>query len=129
MAHRGANYGNRQVAEMTPREIQSAMKRLFYGDLLDADPWQHIFNSDGELDVLKCHTVLFAYIDTPDVLLYGGTSASAVHCLLSDAPRHIEQILREGRSVRAATPDFKGRAIFNTIGVATGRRQVGQPLP
>jgi hypothetical protein len=108
---------------MTPREIQSAMKRLFYGDLPDADPWQHIFNDDGRMDKQKCIAVLNAYIDTPDVLLYGGTSETAFHCTIEEAPIQIENMLQERTGVRAATPDFKGRALFTAIGVATGRRR------
>ena len=102
------------------------MNRLFYGDLLDADPWQHIFNNDGIMDHLKCLMVLNSYIDTPDVLLYGGTSASAIHCSLTEAPKYIQAVLHEGKGVRAVTPDFMGRALFNPIGVATGRRR-GKP--
>ena len=99
------------------------MKKLFYGDLPGADPWKHIFNDDGTMDHQKCLIVLNTYIDTPDVLLYGGTSASAIHCPLDQAPRHIETMLYEGKGVRAVTPDFKGRALFNAIGVATGHRR------
>jgi hypothetical protein len=110
---------------VTPREIQSAMKRLFYGDLPDADPWRHIFDDQGNLDDQKCYAVLATYIPTPDVLLYGGNRSCAIHCALKEAPRHIDRMLQEGKGVRAATPDFTGRALFNPIGVATGRQRNG----
>lgn len=99
------------------------MKRLFYGDLPGADPWKHIFDDDGTMDHQKCLFVLRTYIDPPDVLLYGGSSTSAFHCPLEGAPKYIETMLHEGRGVRAVTPDFKGRALFNPIGVATGCRR------
>jgi hypothetical protein len=106
---------------MTPREIRSAMKRLFYGDLPEADPWQHVFNDQGILDETKCRALLATYIDTPDVLLYGGTEDTSLHCSLAEAPKRLRAMLSEGRTIRVVTPDFQGRAVFNAIGVATGR--------
>ncbi len=106
---------------MTPREIRSAMKRLFYSDLPEADPWQHVFNDQGVLDEAKCGTLLATYIHTPDVLLYGGTEDTSFHCSVAEAPKRLRAMLSEGRTIRVVTPDFKGRAIFNAIGVATGQ--------
>ena len=106
---------------MTPREIHTAMKRLFYGDLLDADPWCHIFDDAGQLDERKCIAFLNRYFDSTEVILYGGSATSAVQCLLTDAPGQIARMLQEGRGVRVCTLDFQARAIVNPIGVAKGR--------
>ncbi len=97
------------------------MKRLFYGDLLEADPWQHVFNDQGVLDDAKCETLLATYIHTPDVLLYGGTENTSLHCSVAEAPALLRAMLREGKTIRVVSPDFRGRAIFNAIGVAKGR--------
>jgi hypothetical protein len=112
---------------MTPREIQAAMKRLFYGDLLDADPWCHIFDDAGQLDERKCLAFLNRYFDSTEVILYGGTVTSAVHCVLAEAPGQIARMLQEGKGVRVCTVDFQARAIVNPIGVAKGRSRSESP--
>lgn len=109
--------GSTEDDSVTPREIHTFIRRLFYAEPPGNDAWVHLM-PDGHLDHEQPQSCLSG-IATEKVVVHGG-SASRCLCLpMHDAPVRIEEFMAEG-TVRIASKDFKGQALVNQIGVGCG---------
>ena len=104
---------------MDKREIQTLMRRLFYGDIDQSDGWQHLIR-DGELSQELFEVLLNHYVSSESVLVYQN-SQQAVHCLKAEAFVHVAEFLKSG-PVRIADPRFQSKILINPIGVGVGSR-------
>ncbi len=103
---------------MTPREIHTLIRRLFYADPPGDDAWVHLM-PDGHLDHEATLKLLTQHITTEDVVVHGGSSSRCVCLPMRDAPRRIEEYMAYG-TVRIASTDLKGQVLDNQIGVGRG---------
>jgi len=102
---------------MTPRQIHTLMKRLFYGDISLSDGYRHLF-VDGELDRGLVEHLISSYIAGRDVIVYRDARHCAC-CPVEDAYDVICGYLPHGR-VKLAATDFSGRVIIESSGVGVG---------
>jgi hypothetical protein len=103
---------------MTPREIHTLIRRLFYADPPGNDAWVHLM-PDGHLDHEETLKLLKRYIATEEVVVHGGSASRCVSLPIHDAPQRIEEFMTEG-TVRIASIDFRGQVLINQIGVGRG---------
>jgi hypothetical protein len=104
---------------MTPRQIQTLMNRLFYGDIPMSDGYRHLM-VNGELERGLVENLVTSYIIGDKVIVY----RDAQHCTccpVEDAYDVIREYLPHGR-VKLAATDFSGRIIVEPIGVGAGTR-------
>lgn len=102
---------------MTPREITSAMRRLFRFETGGQDAWRHLM-INGAFNAQACEALLKTYISEDEVIVFVDVR-HAVQCSVSEAARHIESFMRIGR-VRVANLSFTSRVIVDPIGVGQG---------
>lgn len=105
---------------MTPREIQSLMRRLCYFGGPAAEGHRHLMVG-GELDRDLVGQLIDQYITTQDVIVY----ASAKVCAHVQKPAAFELIqyyrLDDARTrVHVVATDFSGRIAIEPIGVGVG---------
>lgn len=104
---------------MDKREIQTLMRRLFYGDIDQSDGWQHLMR-DGKLSQELFEMLLNRYISSESVLIYLDAQR-AVHCPRAEAFKHAADFLEYG-PVRITDPKIQSRILINPIGVGAGSR-------
>jgi hypothetical protein len=108
---------------MTPREIQSLMRKLCYFGVSAAEGYRHLMRGDG-LDRDLVSQLIDEYITTQDVIVY----ASSKDCSHVQKPAAFELIqdyrLNDAHArVQVVAADFSGRIVIEPIGVGVGERR------
>ena len=108
---------------MTPREIQSQMRRLCYFGVSAADGYRHLMRGDS-LDRDLVSQLIGEYITTQNVIVY----ASSKDCSYVQKPAAFELIqdyrLNDAHArVQVVAADFLGRIVIEPIGVGVGERR------
>ena len=108
---------------MTPREIQSVMRKLCYFDVSAAEGYRHLMKGD-RLDRNLVRQLIDEYITTQDILIY----ASSKNC--SHAQKHAAfELIQDYRlndanaRVQVVAADFSGRILIEPIGAGIGERR------
>ena len=109
---------------MTPREITSAMHRLFWHETGGNEPWRHLMK-DGELDRGLCARLLEDYISEDEVVVFADPR-HALQCKRIDAPGYIDEFMKLGY-VRVANLTFSSKVVIADIGVGQGFSKKGPP--
>ncbi|MES2070028.1 MAG: hypothetical protein V4488_06745 [Pseudomonadota bacterium] len=108
---------------MTPREIQTLMRKIFYFRVSMADGYRHLMKNDV-LDVVLVNKLIGDYIATQDVIVY----ASAQNCAYvpSGAAYELICVYRDNDAhadVQVVASDFSGRILIEPIGVGVGENR------
>ncbi|MFC4930219.1 hypothetical protein [Massilia sp. GCM10023247] len=110
---------------MTPREITSAMHRLFQHETGGNEPWRHLMK-DGALDRGLCDRLLEDYISDNEVVVFADPR-HALQCKRIDASRYIDEFMKLGY-VKIANLTFSSKVVIAPIGVGQGFSKRSLPL-
>jgi hypothetical protein len=108
---------------MTPREIQSLMRRLCYFAVSAADGYRHLIKSDV-LDRDLVNKLVDDYVATNDVIVYAGAKDCA--CVPKAAAFGLIQEYRSNDArarVQVVATDFSGRIVIDPLGVGVGEHR------
>lgn len=108
---------------MTPREIHSLMRRLWYFGISAAEGYRHLMRGD-DLDCDLVGQLIDDYIATEDVIVYA--SATACSCVEKRAAFGLirEYRLDDPRArVQVVAANFASRIVIEPIGVGVGEHR------
>ncbi|AYM76402.1 hypothetical protein D9M09_11850 [Janthinobacterium agaricidamnosum] len=108
---------------MTPREIQTLMRKFCYFRVSAADGYHHLIK-ENVLDVNLVDSLIREYVGTKDVIVY----ASSHQCALVSCTEAYELICEYRRNDASATvqvvaSDFSGRVMVEPIGTGVGEHR------
>lgn len=105
---------------MTPREIQSLMRRIFYFRISTANSYRHLMKNDV-LDADLVTGLINDYIHTKDIMVYANAHRCA-HVAMEDAYKLICDYRDSNPliAVQVVASDFSSRVLIESIGVGIG---------
>jgi len=108
---------------MTPREIQTVMRKLFYFRVSTADGYRQL-TQDNALDASLADSLIQEYAGTNDVIVYSSARQS---CFVArvEAYRVICEYRRNAPStaVQVVASDFSGRILVEPVGTGVGEHR------
>jgi hypothetical protein len=108
---------------MTPREIQTVMRKLFYFRVSTVDGYR-LLTQDNVLDASLVDSLIQEYAGTNDVIVY----SSVRQCCFVARPEAYKIICEYQRSapsiaVQVVASDFSGRILVEPIGTGVGEHR------